>query len=70
MSPKQIFRQELETRRAAIQHQQRQYGEGQDADGGDGNGDGGGAPAAKRQKVIEAAPVLTRRRGESDEDED
>lgn len=61
---RQIFRQELETRRAAIQHQQRQYGEGQDID------TPGAAPAAKRQKVIEAEPQITRRRGESDEDED
>lgn len=29
----QIFRQEIENRRAAIQHQQQAYGEGQDADG-------------------------------------
>ncbi len=63
----QIFRQELEVRRTAIQHQQRQYGEGQDSPAA-------GAPAAKRQRVSQPeaatdAPPL-RRRDSDDEDDD
>ena len=60
----QIFRQELEVRRAAIQHQQRQYGEGQDMP------DGGSAPAAKRQKVVEAEPEPVGRQRDSDDEDD
>jgi hypothetical protein len=60
----QIFRQELEVRRAAIQHQQQQYGEGQDMPGS------GGAPAAKRQKVVEAEPEPVGRQRDSDDEDD
>ncbi len=45
----QIYRQELENRRAAIHHQQQQYGEGQELDGG--KAPELQQPPAKRQRV-------------------
>ena len=51
----QIFRQELENRRAAIQHQQQQYGEGQELDAPSA---ATSEPTPKRQRTeVEEAPA-------------